>query len=312
MNCYSIPGDLPSVVLASILMLTLATGCANIVATVQEQPPIADAHAHYNWNQGEALPPAAIIERLKTQNVTLAVISSTPPELALQLKHQDPRRIIALFSPYLSPAYRRGDWYSDITLIDKTRHALQSGDYQGIGEVHLIPGLGPRRDNPVLTSLIELAGKFQVPFLLHTDASSYRYLLPVCQRYSHVQFVWAHAGGILPPTQVGRLLHACPNVMVDLSARDPLRYIDSPITNDDGSLLPGWRTLVLKYPDRFMVGSDALWPVYQMHGWFEQDTGWERLAEFLDFHRRWLNDLPPGIAEKIRLTNALRTYRKTQ
>jgi hypothetical protein len=54
-----------------------------------------------------------------------------------------------------------------------------------------------------------------------------------------------------------------------------------------------------------MIGSDAVWPVQQLDPWDEPDTGWENLDRFLDFHRGWLTGLPPEMAERIALTNAL-------
>ena len=76
------------------------------------------------------------------------------------------------------------------------------------------------------------------------------------------------------------------------------------ITDSGGVLLPEWRSLIEAYPDRFMVGSDPVWPVDKLDGWDEPDTGWEHYRRFVDFHRGWLAHLAPEVAEKLRLQNA--------
>jgi predicted TIM-barrel fold metal-dependent hydrolase len=262
---------------------------------------------HYNWNMAEAYTPEQAVEIWKAQNVVLAVVAGTPPELALRLQEAAGDWVVPIWSPYLSPEHRH-NWFLRNEVLEAGRAALESGRYRGIGEVHLIPGLGPRRDNAVFRGLVELATEHRVPFMIHTDASSYRFLLPICQEYATTRFVWAHAGGILPPEQVGALLAACPNVWADLSARDPKRYVLTPITDDTGDLLPGWREVVLAHPDRFMIGSDAVWPVEQMHSWFQADSGWPMVGEFLDFHRRWISGLPEDVQQGILLGNAARIW----
>ena len=65
---------------------------------------------------------------------------------------------------------------------------------------------------------------------------------------------------------VDEVMQACPNVWTELSARDPWRYINNPVTGDDAALLPDWRSLLERHPDRFLVGSDPVWPVEQLDG----------------------------------------------
>ena len=69
-------------------------------------------------------------------------------------------------------------------------------------------------------------------------------------------------------------------------------------------LLTAWRKLILDYADRFMIGSDPVWPVDKGFGWDEPDSGWERLQDYISFHRQWLSQLPPEVANQIRWLNA--------
>ncbi|HHQ40702.1 MAG TPA: hypothetical protein ENK20_00215 [Chromatiales bacterium] len=54
-----------------------------------------------------------------------------------------------------------------------------------------------------------------------------------------------------------------------------------------------------------MIGSDPVYPGYQIHHWDRPDTGWDLLARIMRFHRRWLRGLPAEVARRVRLANAL-------
>jgi predicted TIM-barrel fold metal-dependent hydrolase len=295
---------LGAALLAAILWM------AAVTAQARSLEPFADIHIHYNWNQADAVEPAEAIKRLEANNVVLAVVSSTPPDVALELSGAAGPWIVPLFMPYLEPG-RRHSWFNDPRVVPATRDALASGRFLGVGEIHLTGGLAPSPKQPhgVVDALFELAREYDVPILVHTEASSYLYFLPLCRRHPRVRIQWAHSGGILPPAQVDKLLEACPNVWPELSARDTERYYDSQIVDADGRLLPDWERLVLKYQDRFMTGSDPVWPVDARHYWDYEDTGWDRIGRYLDFHRRWISFLPEAVGAKIRLGNALRFYR---
>ena len=273
-----------------------------------ENTNIADVHLHYNWDQQGETSPEDAIRILKKNNVVFGIVAGTPPELALELSNQTNGWLKAIFSPYLTPAHRM-NWFADKALLPAARAGLASGHYHGIGEVHLIAGLGPRLTNPVLTGLIDLAIEFNVPFLVHIETSSYKYFLPLCKKYSKARFLLAHAGGLLDAENISALMQACKNIWVEFSSRDSLRYIDSPIVDDKGRLLPGWLALINRYPERFMIGSDPVWPVDNRHQWDTPDTGWLKVDEYLAFHRLWLSYLPEKLARRIRLENAIELFR---
>jgi hypothetical protein len=288
------------------LLLTL-TGCVQTPTNgVQKPQPFADIHLHYNWDQEEVIDPATVVERLKKENIVLGVVSSVPSDYALKLRQAGGDWIIPLFSPYITPTHRQ-NWYLDEAVVEQARAGLQAGHYQGIGELHLWSGLPPRQDNKILLALFELARQFDVPFLLHTETSKADYIIPICQRHNDVRILWAHAGGILKPADVETAMVACPNLWVELSARDPWRY-DS-LVGPDGRLPAAWRKLIVRYPERFMTGSDPVWGVTKTQRWDEPDDGWDHLQKLIKFHRAWLAELPPAVEERVRLTNALAFFR---
>jgi hypothetical protein len=57
-------------------------------------------------------------------------------------------------------------------------------------------------------------------------------------------------------------------------------------------LCPEWRDLLLKYPGRFMIGSDT---------WVNQR--WLYYDDLMKGYRTWLGDLPPDVARKIAWDN---------
>ena len=269
-------------------------------------PDMADIHLHYNWTQEELLSADDAVSILRKNAVTLAVVSSRPSSFALKLRKAGGKWVIPIFSPYFKPGIKEY-WFRLPEVVVQARKALESGQYFGIGEMHLVSGMGPRRDNKVVHGLLQLAREFNVPMLVHTDASRHEYLLPICKQYADVRFLWAHAGGVLQAGEVGLLMKKCPNVMVELSARDPWHY--DGLTDADGTLLPGWKPLFEKYPDRFMTGTDPVWNAHQTYRWYEADEGWQHYQQLNRFHRQWIKQLSPQAQKKIRIENAQRFFR---
>ena len=290
---------------AFYLSVLMALTCLTVVRAESTAPPVADVHLHYNWSQAELVSPAEVLAILQRNQVQLAVVFSTPTTNALRLSEISHGRVIPFFSPYLD-ARTRYRWFLEPRVLEEARAGLASGAYQGIGEVHVISGLGPRRDNAIFQGLLKLAAQFDVPFNIHTEASDYRFLVPICQQHSKVRFLWAHAGGILGAEHARGIIQACPNVWIELSARDPFHY--GGLVDEHGALYPGWRELFIEHPERFMFGTDPVWKAQQVDRWDEADEGWLHYEEILAFHLKWLASLPQEAAEKIRLYNALQFF----
>lgn len=289
---------------ALIIACTLASG-------VYANDEVFDMHMHYKWSQKEVTSPEQAIAALAEQNIAHSVVIGKPAENALLLKRLAPDKVIPIFSPYRDSQ----DWYrwqrNEQVLVDATK-ALESGEYQGVGELHIIGGGFARKLDTatVLNGLLELVVKHDVPIMIHTEFSRPNYMLAICQRHPQSKIIWAHAGAVLRPEHVDEVMQKCPNVWSGMAARDPWRYENNQHTDENGKLLPEWKALLLKYPERFLVGSDTVWPVEQLDSWDEPDTGWQQLGRFWDFHRSWLAQLPPGVAQKIQRENAMKLFKK--
>ncbi len=296
--------NLQAKVLICSLLLTLQWPPAIAVADA-EQPPFADIHVHFNWDQKEIISAAEVVQKLRRANIAFAVVASTPSRLALELKQAGGDLILPIFSPY-THHLGRNDWYRREDTLVQARAGLESGAYRGIGEVHFMGGFRPRADNRVFAGLLELAREYDVPVLIHVDAGSDDIFIGICSANPDLRLLFAHAGGNLYPAHIRRIVETCANVMVEFSARDPWRY--GGLTGDDGLLLPEWRELVLAYPDRFVTGTDPVWKVTRTQTWDQADDGWDHFEKLLDYHRSWIDDLPPAVGRKIRLDNALRFF----
>jgi len=294
---------------AKLLLLLLPLLPTMIFANSSATAPIADVHIHYKWSQTDATSPEQALAILEQHHVGFAVVIGTPAALALELADLKPENFLAIWSPYRTG----GDWSNwayDPGVLERARSALAGRRYQGIGELHLIGGFAPKPHSEVIRGLFTLAASHDIPILLHTEFSQPDYLIRLCREHPGTRILWAHAGGLLKPDQVEEVLSGCPNVWTELSARDPWRFVNNPIATADGRLLPEWRTLIERYQDRFMIGSDPVWPVDQMDRWDAADTGWQEYARFIEFHRHWLSTINPAIATKIRWENALIFFRR--
>jgi hypothetical protein len=69
------------------------------------------------------------------------------------------------------------------------------------------------------------------------------------------------------------------------------------LTCGGGKLCPEWRELLLKYPERFMIGSDT---------WVNQR--WADYDRLMQGCRAWLGDLPPTVAHRIAWDNGARLF----
>ena len=61
----------------------------------------ADSHIHFNWDHTEVTSMQEVIDILKQHNVGLAIVTSTPSKLALELREKGGDWIVPFFSPYI-------------------------------------------------------------------------------------------------------------------------------------------------------------------------------------------------------------------
>jgi hypothetical protein len=156
-----------------------------------------------------------------------------------------------------------------------------AGPYRGIGEFHLYDSANA--NGPVAKKLMQFAAEKQLAVLAHVDDVAIDLLMA---HAPGARLIWAHTGiGGAPAARVAALMEKYPLLMGELSYRPGL-------TCDESRLCPEWRALLLKYPDRFLIGSDT---------WVNQR--WMYYDELMRGYRRWLGDLPPEVARRIAWDN---------
>ncbi len=270
--------------LGAVLMSLCLAGQA-----MAEQLPLFDGHIHYNLDAPERYPPQEVMRILDQAGITGALLSSTPNDGTRLLFEQYPQRFIAELRPYRKTTdfetwrLERARWYRDPDTVAFIERELERGIYRGIGEFH---ANGDEAATPEMRAIARLAERNGLWLHAHSDAPAVEHL------FAHapsLTIIWAHAGMSTPPAQIDRMLAAYPRLFAELSYRD--------VVAADGKLDLLWRGLFLKYPDRFIYGSDT---------WIT--PRWEAVVALAQSARKWLGELPQDVAEKIAFRNAQRIF----
>lgn len=250
--------------------------------------PIFDAHMHYSRESWVAYPPEKIQALLDSLSVTSALVSSAPDEGTFRLKAVLGDRVIPMLGPYRSGA-DVFSWARDGTIVPYVESAYRAGEHRGFGEFHLNVG---QITLPVVKSVIAFAQSKNLFLQAHADARAVAELLTYVGPDQIV--LWAHAGVTATPEQIDALMAKWPKLSVELSLRDDVA--------PQGTLDPKWRDLLLKYSDRFMVGTDT-WTV---GGSYTGNERWDAYANIVNRIRGWLMQLPDGARAAIAYKNAER------
>jgi hypothetical protein len=260
--------------------------------------PLFDTHLHYNqeaWDGNTGpYPPAEALARMQRNQVTAIVANSRPNAGTQTLAAARETRAAGVTVVPFVRLYRNRDdysnWFRDETIhemvLAELARGTASGPYRGIGEFHLYESANA--NGPVARKLIALAERQKLAVLAHVDDVAIDLLMANApSKGRNLRLIWAHTGiGGAPIERVQALLERYPLLMGELSYRPGL-------TCEGGRLCPEWRALILKYPERFMIGSDT---------WVNQR--WSAYDEIMRGYRTWLGELPPDVAQRIAWGNA--------
>ncbi len=270
-----------------LLSLLLSAGAA----LGGDELPLFDGHIHYNGNAWDEYPVATALKLLDQAGIKKALLSSTPNDGTLKLVAADRSRFIAELRVYrkttsLETWYAdRATWWRDPELPDYLQAELKRGSYRGIGEFHLN---GKEAETDVIRRVVELAVANDLILHAHSDAAAIERLFA---HDAKARVLWAHAGITTPIETIERWLERFPNLWVELSYRYD-------VADPEGALAPSWRALFLRFPDRFVVGSDTWTP-----------SRWPDVPALAVWHRKWLAQLPSPIARQIAYQTGEKLYR---
>jgi hypothetical protein len=264
---------------------------SSVAGAADYSGPLFDSHLHYNVEAYQGPHPLDdVLARMQRNGVQAIIANSRPNDgtRALAEAKAQTRAAGVTVVPFIRLYRNRADydnWFRDESIYAMVQqefaHGTAAGPYRGIGEFHLYDSANA--NGPVAKKLMQFAQQHGLAVLAHVDDVAIDLLLAHAPR---ARLIWAHTGiGGPPVARVQALLEKYPQLMGELSYRPGLSCAD-------GRLCPEWRALLLKYPQRFLIGSDT---------WINQR--WDAYDELMRGYRRWLGDLPPDVARRIAWEN---------
>ncbi len=281
--------------LAPLLMGVIGLGAITLgpqAMAADYAGPLFDAHLHYNEEAQNPHPLSDVLARVQRNGVKGVLANSRPNDGTKALANL-PAAVKAGLQvvPFIRLYRNRADydsWFKDETIYEmvKAEHAKgadgQGGiPFKGIGEFHLYDSANA--NGLTAKKLMAFAEDNKLAVLAHVDEVAIDLLMANApSKGQKLTLIWAHTGiGGAPAARVDALMAQYPLLHGELSYRPGL-------TCDQGKLCPEWRALLLKYPNRFMIGSDT---------WVNQR--WQYYDDLMKGYRTWLGDLPPDVARKI-------------
>jgi Amidohydrolase len=271
----------------TLRLLAMLGGCSVASVAAGPLPPMIDAHAHYSAPDAAAFAPAAVLAKLDAAGVRRLVVTSSPPHLAQQLYQHAPERVIPLLGVYTADLHK-GDWVHDADLPARVATQLDDGAWAGIGELHLFAADARQ---PVFEQLVRLAAARKLVLMIHGDAEVVEWAFAVAPE---VRVLWAHLGTRPHPDALAAMLTRFQALWIDTSARDER-------IAPGGRLLPTWRALFERHPDRFVVAVDTF-----------SANRWQHYEEVVTQIRGWVDPLPPPLQDKLLRDNAARLFDRFQ
>jgi len=246
--------------------------------------PVFDAHVHYNLDIGRPLPVQDVLATWRAAGIRSVLLTSRPNDGTRELLAAAPPefKAVAFARPYRVMADVQ-TWHRDPEIYAMIERELERGIYRGIGEFHIY---GQSADTEGFARFVALAERHGL--WLHAHCDDY-VIERIFALYPKARVIWAHTGMGTPAERVDELFSRYPQLHGELSYR-------SGITEGE-SLSASWRALFVKYPDRFLLGSDT---------WVPQR--WPDVPRIMDDYRWWLAQLPPAVAEKIAWRNGNRLF----
>ena len=273
----------------------LALGLASLAQAADYSGPLLDAHLHYNVEAVQGPHPISdVLARMQRNGVRAIVANSRPNDgtkALVEARTQTDAAGVTVV-PFIRLYRNRADydnWYRDESIYEMVQaeftRGTARGPYRGIGEFHLYDS--SNANGPVARKLMAFAEDKQLAMLAHVDDVAVDLLMANApSKGQKLRLIWAHTGiGGTPVERVEAMLARYPLLMGELSYRPGL-------TCEGGLLCPEWRALLLRYPDRFLIGSDT---------WI--NPRWQQYDELMQGYRRWLGDLPPEVARQIAWDN---------
>jgi hypothetical protein len=250
----------------------------------EERLPIFDAHVHYNLDEGRPMSVQEVLEQWRKAGIRGVLLTSRPNTGTLELLEaaKPEFQAVAFARPYRVLADVR-TWFRDPAIYAMIEQELARGIYRGIGEFHIF---GRDADSEGFARFVKLAAERKLWLHAHCDD----YVIDrIFALDPNAKVIWAHTGMTVPPNRVVELLSRYPQLHGELSFR-------SGITEGE-ALSADWREIFLRFPDRFVLGSDTWVP-----------SRWPEVPAIMEGYRVWLRQLPEEVAQRIAWGNGARLF----
>jgi predicted TIM-barrel fold metal-dependent hydrolase len=179
---------------------------------------------------------------------------------------------------------------------------LAKSGARAVGEIH-VRQVSRKIDrspaDPAFVKLLEVAARHKTPVVLHDElnAEATKTLEAALDAVPGATIVLAH-GGESTPAALEALLGKHKNLVVDLSG---MHFQRTPaLATEKGPLDPAWKALIVKHPERFVMGIDV---------WAARLFEPAMLDRLMTWTRRILGELPPEVAERVAHKNAAALFR---
>lgn len=320
-------------------MVLLAAACIQPVAphAHRESLPIIDGHGHLNGDMSvETL--ITLMDQAGVSRMVLMAryyassydAGSGSDEQALTYSKAYPGR----FSPFVAGQRgtlgqkNRSRWLKPDAVADEllveAEHKLRSEEFHGLGEfiirhyAYQAQGQGGGEvdipvDTPLMRRFMDLVAKFRVPLLLHAEGEPevVAGMKSLLEYNPKAKVIWAHSCGRSSAEIIGQMLISYSNLFCDLGGmlnapfagygrywprRTPWTFL---VEDGSGRLYPEMRALYERFPNRFLIGTDAAHtPALGSYG--------QRIYRF----RQLLSDLEPETARRLAFKNAEELFKK--
>jgi len=265
--------------------------------------PIADVHMHVYERKHS---PDDQLIRMKENNVRWGgAVGDLQPLFIKELKN----RYIA--------AYGQKGWTSEFRsggngaltqmsnfdrFFSEADELFKKGVIKGFGEIHT-NSLGRNRrtvdfDGPVVQAMYKMAEKYGGFVNVHHSASRapIKTVIQMAKKYPGATFIFSHCAFDKFAKEMVSLFSKTVNTFCEISSLGIIH--ETRIAYSESGLTQAYKELILRFPDRVMLGTDGCCHAASRYG--------EMIKEMRD---HVLPHLPPDVRKKLAYENAVRVFK---
>jgi len=275
---------------AAVVGLILLGFAASPFAETSYTGPIIDSHSHLSGPKVID----AYVDAMRENNVTRVILLGLGG-----VQKDDPAWIAAAARKYMRsvvpgvpvPNPEAADAAAKLDAdISRTKARI-------VGEIHVrhvARKIDRDPSSETFTRLFEVAARQLTPVVIHheLDDSAAAKLDKALANNRKTTIILAHAG-MAAPARLEPLLQRNPNLFIDLSG---MYFERKPaLATESGPLDPGFKALIERMPERFLIGIDV---------WSPKEFQPDMVDRVMKWTRRILGELKPEAAERVGYRNA--------